>query len=294
MATVPDSQLARSPLVELQPYHRPAVRKIEQFVLDLGGGHPAAGRERFLACLTLTAHTDDRLDQLLLHLEDPGLAGRSIGELAIALGFRAGELLKIVKDTALLYAQTRATTILAEGLAAVTQDIVTRAQPHMVLCNDCEGTGSVTPEPTKDKPNPAPETCKGCKGRGQVVVSGDLDRQTMVMEMAKMLPKGGGTQIGIVNQQPGGQGSDAPALGLGALFSQLVAATDKIVHPERSTVRHGGPSNATTTVSASHPADASVSSSDPVEVVEAEVLSSGPIAGSTAPVAPPEDAHHGR
>lgn len=225
-----------SPLAAIQPYHRPAIRKIDAFIRDLGGGDVKKGRERFLACLLLTAHSDERLDYLLQLTEDPDHQARSVGDLAIIAGFRAGELIKILKETGLLVAQAHATQIVADHLPAVVQDIVTRAQNHYTACDACDGTGSVTPDPTKDKPNPEPEPCRACKGKGQLLIPADADRQDRVLEMARMLPESKGTQIGVgVNVGTKTHADGALSAGsFGMLFSQLVAATDRIQHPDRS------------------------------------------------------------
>lgn len=218
----------------IAPYHRPAIRKIDAFVLELGGGHEARGRERFLAGLLLTAHEDTRLNHLVELVEiEPRAAGRTLGELAILAGFRAGELIKILKETGLLVAQTQAVHIVAEALPAIAKDIATRAQNHYDSCPSCEGTGKVTPDPTKDVPNPEPETCKPCRGRGVILVPADFDRQDRVLEITRMLPskeKGPGVMVGVNVGNPG-RGTIQE---LSGLFSKIVAATDRIMHPDGS------------------------------------------------------------
>lgn len=225
-----------SPLVDIAPHHKPAIRRIDSFVNDIGGGNYDKGRARFLACLCLAAHEDERLTCLLQSAEDPEFGQRTIGDLAVASGFRAGEILKIARETGLMVAQAHALTIVSDHLPAVVQDLVTRAQNHYEQCGVCEGIGKVTPDPTKEQPNPEPETCKTCKGRGQVLVHADPDRQDRVLEIAKLLPKGSGTQIGISTTIGGKEaaGGSASAASFTGLFSQLVAATDRIVHPDRS------------------------------------------------------------
>lgn len=222
---------ARSSAIQpLQPYHRPAIKKLDAFVEQ-------CGRERFLAALCLTSHTDDRLDHLLTLVEDPTYPSRSIGELAVAVGFRPGELIKIIKDTALLVATAQSFQTIADHLPAITLDAVTRAQNHLEACAACDATGSITPDPTTEQPNPSPEKCKACRGRGQIFVAADADRQDRIFEMAKLLPKGGtNTNIGIgVNTAKDQAGTSVAAFG--SLFTQLVAATDRIQHPDRSPAR---------------------------------------------------------
>ena len=218
----------------IQSYHRPAIRKLDAFV-------DQCGRERFLAALCLTSHTDDRLDQLLTLVEDPTYSVRSVGEIAVAVGVRPGELIKIIKDTSLLVATAQSFQTIADHLPAITLDAVTRAQNHYETCQACEGTGSITPDPTTEKPNPSPEKCKPCRGRGQILIPASTDRQDVIFEMAKLLPKGGNsTNIGVgVNIDKGGKETSVAAFG--SLFTQLVAATDRIQHPDRTPQRPAPP-----------------------------------------------------
>jgi hypothetical protein len=264
-----------SPVAALQPYHRPAIRKIDAFIHDLGGGDDRKGRERFLACLLLTAHTDERLDLLLQYTEDESLATRSVGDLAIAAGFRAGELIKILKETGLLVAQAHATQIVADHLPAVVQDIVTRAQNHWIACATCDATGSVTPDPTKADPNPGPEPCKTCKGRGQVLVAADPDRQDRVLDMARMLPESKGHQTNVgVNIGANGKHPDGSlaAGSFGTLFSQLVGATDRILHPDRARLTGAQ----IPTFSVQTPADPGSAPPEPADAAEDGVILSSP------------------
>lgn len=262
-----------SPVGATQPYHRPAIRKIDQFVRDLGGGSDQRGKERFLACLLLTAHTDERLDLLLQWSEDEALASRSIGDLAVAAGFRAGELIKILKETGLLVAQAHSLQIVADHLPAVVQDIVTRAQNHFVQCPECDGVGTIVPDPTKDDPNPDPEPCQTCRGKGQVLVAADPDRQDRVLEIARLLPEAKGHQTNVavgINGGGRGEGAAGSTAAFGTLFSQLVGATDRILHPDRSRL-----SGAAISVQpAGHPpADPSISDAPPLDGV---VISDAP------------------
>ena len=214
---------------DLQPYQRPAVRAINTYAHALGDGDDATGRARLLTALMLTTADDERIDHLLQLAEDPDHRGRSVGELAVAAGWRAGALLKVVRDSVLLLAQIGGLRIVSDGLPAVVEDVVNRAQRHFVDCGECNATGKVMSRPTKEKPESVEVTCPLCLGPGKLIREADPERQQMVLEMAKLLAKGGGAQIAI--QQNVGSAAEGKSGGsaVGGLFDRLIAATDAVM-----------------------------------------------------------------
>lgn len=218
-------QKKRAGLAAIEKYQQPAIRQIDKFARDLGRGDVAAGREVFLSLVSIAAVSDERLDDLLaaLHLEEA--AGRTLGEVVAAVGLRPGEVLKIVRDAALTVAQASSMAELADHLPAITRDVAIRAQVHYLPCGACGATGRYTPAPTKEDPDPEEEVCRTCRGKTTVRVEADLERQQLALEMGKLLPKGGGTNIAIQTNVGGGAGASAAGL-----FSRLVRATDQILH----------------------------------------------------------------
>jgi hypothetical protein len=222
------SNLTRRTSVGIVPRERwqePSIRQLNTFARELGRNDEAAGREIFQALVSMAAVGDERLDQLLAAFALPEAEGRSVGEVVVGVGLRPGEILKIVRDAALSVSQARSIAQLAEHLPAITLDVATRAQVHYLPCGSCHATGWVTPKPTKDDPTPQPEKCDTCGATGQVRVEADLERQTLALEMGKLLPKSGGTNIAVVNNN---QGSGVQATA--SVFSSLVRATDRILH----------------------------------------------------------------
>jgi hypothetical protein len=252
--------LVRKPfgLVPRERWQEPSIRQLNSFAKELGRNDLEAGTEIFLSLVSMAAVGDERLDQLLAAVALPEAAGLTIGEVVAGCGLRPGEVLKIVRDAALSVSQARSIAQLAQHLPAITLDIATRAQVHYLPCQNCHASGWVTPKSTKDDPNPQPEKCHTCNATGQVRVEADIERQTLALEMGKLLPKAGGTQIAVVNNNAGG--------GVGAtssVFSSLVRATDRILHGDGLTrVR-----STSTTQPLSEP-----------EVVDADVLASAPSA----------------
>ncbi len=251
-------------------YQRPAVRAINGYSAALGDGDEGKGRERLLTALMLTPSDDERVDHLLQLAEDPEFRGRSIGELAVAAGWRAGALLKILRDSVLLLAQVGGLRIVADGLPDVVADVVNRAQRHFTECEGCNGTGQVRAPKTKDNPAPTEMIpCGTCMGEGKLVREADTERQQMVLEMAKLLAKGGGAQIAIQQNVGGGEGGKGGgASPLGNLFDRMIAATDQVMG--RSAVL----------------AEAEEAP------LEAEVVDTESDAGSTDPVQDPLDAEN--
>ena len=213
-------------IIPRERWQEPAIRQINTFARELGRLDEAAGREIFQALVSMAAVSDERLDQLLAAFALPEAEALTVGEVVVGVGLRPGEILKIVRDAALSVSQARSIAQLAEHLPAITLDVATRAQVHYLPCRSCHATGWVTPKPTKDDPTPAAEKCHTCNATGQVRVEADLERQTLALEMGKLLPKAGGTNIAVVNNNAGAGGVAATS----GVFSALVKATDRILH----------------------------------------------------------------
>src|SRR3990167_8939795 len=158
--------------------------------------------------------------------EAPAHRGRSVGELAVAAGWRAGTLLRVVRDSVLLLAQIGGLRIVSDGLPAVVEDVVNRAQRHFVDCGECNATGKVMSRPTKEKPESVEVTCPLCLGPGKLIREADPERQQMVLEMAKLLAKGGGAQIAIQqNVGSAAEGKSGGGAG-GGLFGRPLPGPD--------------------------------------------------------------------
>lgn len=238
-------------IIPRERWQEPSIRQLNSLARELGRNDEVAGRLVFQSLVSMAAVSDERLDQLLAAFALPEAEALTVGEVVVGVGLRPGEILKIIRDAALSVAQSRSITQLAEHLPQITLDVATRAQVHYLPCRSCHATGWVTPKPTKDDPTPQPERCNTCNGTTQIRMEADLERQTLALEMGKLLPKAGGTNIAVVNNNAAGAGAVA-----GGIFSSLVKATDRILHGD----------------------GLSRSRSTPVvaEVVDADVLASAP------------------
>lgn len=219
------------------------------------------GRQQLVGMLALAPLTDD-LRYILGLLGDPQHQSRSLAEICGLGNVLPGKLLEHLAAAALLRGKLQASQKIGDGIAAVAEDVMRRAAPYEAPCNGgCAGTGTITPEPTKDVPNPSPDPCEVCHGTGRLIYSPDLERQKLAIEMAQLLPKHAGIQIAQINGAGGSAGSGSA--GMGAL-ERLSALTDQILY--------GGP-----------PADEP--EPEPPADVEGEVLPQQPPADQ-----PPEDA----
>ena len=173
---------------------------IDTFVKALGG------RDKLADALAV-ADSAPEVERIAVLLMDPRYDSYSVRRLCTVANITVMDLFAAYRSAALARAHIEAMPVIAEKLVGVIQDVMTRAQPHYVICTACRGTGSITPEPSKAKPNPGPEPCKTCIG-GQILVLPDLDRQKLALEVAEVIkPKGLTINQGVsINNPSGGAG----------------------------------------------------------------------------------------
>ncbi len=206
-------------LKKRQPISYPplVVSQLEQVERDLGG------RAELVGMLSLAPLSPD-LRYILGLLGDPRNEGKSLAAICAQGNVLPGELLKHLGSAALLKGKVQAQQAIGNGIARVTQDLMLKAAPYEAACHGCRGVGQVTPEPTTQMPNPSPQTCETCLGTGVLVYQPDLERQKLAIEMAHLLPKGGGLQILNQNIAQGGASG-----GVGAL-EQMQQLTDQLLY----------------------------------------------------------------
>lgn len=193
------------------------VEQLQQIEAEMGG------RSSLVGMLVLAPLTPD-LKYVLGLLGDPQHQSKSLAAICALGNILPGELLKHLASAALLRGKVRASQKIAEGIAAVTEDVMKRAAPYEDACSTCRGTGSMTPEPSTSQPNPSPAACETCLGTGKLLYRPDLERQKLAIEMAQLLPKSGGIQIAMQqNNASGGSGG-------GGMMERLTALTDKILY----------------------------------------------------------------
>lgn len=136
----------------------------------------------------------------------------SLRRICLMTGLTVADFFAAYKKASIVRAHIQTAPIIAAKLVGVVEDLMTRAQPHYLTCMVCRGTGSITPEPTKEKPNPGPEPCKSCVDGKQLVLP-DLDRQKLALEVAELIKPRGGmvfNQANLLNAGGGDRGLGSP------------------------------------------------------------------------------------
>jgi hypothetical protein len=166
---------------------------IDTFTKALGG------REALIDALAVANESPD-VEKIVNLLLDPRFESFSLRRLCAQAGLTVADLFAAYKKAAIARAHLQAVPLIAQKLIGVVDDVMTRAQPYEIPCTQCGGVGKVTPEPTKDQPNPEPQPCEPCRGGGVLLALPDLDRQKLALELGQLVTKGGGFAL-QVNQQ---------------------------------------------------------------------------------------------
>jgi hypothetical protein len=197
------------------------VEELDRLEVQLGG------RDAIVGMLSLAPLTPD-LKYLLGMLGDPVHRGHPLADICAMGGILPGDLLHQLAQAALLKGKVLAGQAVASGIQAVAADVMRRSAPYQDACHQCLGIGTITPEPTRDVPNPSPGPCETCRGTGQLTYKPDLERQKLAIEMAQLLPKSGGIQIAQIN---GAGGSGQGIRGAGASHAEILQKlTDKLLY----------------------------------------------------------------
>lgn len=187
MSRLPASKAATTLLVV-----KDALQAIDHLEKELGG------RSGVRAALALAPLTRD-VQYFLGLLGDPDNDRLSLLELCRQADLRPGVVLDLVRQGLTAGSGVLAQYYIAKRTPAVVQDVMEKAAPYEDTCPPCQGTGSYTPDPTPDRPNPSPEPCQACRGGGRLAFPADPDARKLALDLAGLLPKGGG--ISITNQQ---------------------------------------------------------------------------------------------
>lgn len=179
------------------------------------------GRQALVAKLALVAAGKDE-DYVVGLLADPRYEHEPLAGVCRAGKITLQRLMGLYRDAALVSAQVGAIDRVAQGLPAVAADVMTRSIEHRVTCPVCQGLATITPNPTKDDPNPEPRPCRACAGHGSTIEQPAHETQKTALELGGLLKKGGGLTIQQNNQQI--------ALSAGSAgFGDLVEKLDEVL-----------------------------------------------------------------
>lgn len=187
------------------------------------------GRQQIVGFLALAPLTPD-LAYILGMLGDPQHARKTLAEICAHGNILPGQLLAEIERAAHLKGRVLSAQVISQRLPTVVADVMMKAAPYEGACGECLGTGSITPDPTPDNPNPTHNPCETCNGTGKLIYQPNLRHQELALEMGRVLPKSSGLQI-IQNNQNQSSSGGGGGLGSGAL-EKLTQLTDKLLYGE--------------------------------------------------------------
>lgn len=205
------------------------VRELTELEATLGG------RKGLIQALALAPLTPD-LSYTLGMLGDPNSDRLSLAQICARGNILPGELLKHIRNAALLRGQVIAAQQVAQKIPEVVAEVLKKAVPYEDACSACRGVGSLPPEPTPQNPNPGPTPCETCLGTGRLVYPADDAKQRLVIDLAQLLPKpGSGGGVNILQQfgAAGGGPTGGAAGGIGgglSPFERLSVMADRILY----------------------------------------------------------------
>lgn len=187
------------------------------------------GRDAMVAALA-HAPKSKEIGYLLGLLGDPTRRRTSLADLCLMGGITAGELIDAYKAGQLNRAQALSLTAMDVELPKVVADTLRMALPREQTCPICEGLGMLTAERTRRNPDPEPEPCRACSGKGMQAIDGDIEHKKLALELGQMTAKAGGINI-AVQQNTAVFGGSA-----GGALEKLQLATDQILYGDASEV----------------------------------------------------------
>lgn len=199
---------------------------VDAFTIAIGG------RTALLDTLVVADGTPE-VHQIVRLLVDPRYGGWSLRRICALAGLTIADLFTAYRKALLVKAHLQATRLVTDNLVAVVDDVMKRSQPYEATCETCNGSASVTPEPTKLIPNPIAAPCLTCKGTGTLRCLPDLDRQKLALELGQLVQSRAGINIqqNSVSLTPGGAGGGGGAPGA---LEQLQQAVQAVLYPRAS------------------------------------------------------------
>ena len=194
-----------------------AAQELSDLERDLGG------RQALITALTYAPpHKDIRY--ILGLLGDPENDRTPLADLCYAGRVMPGQLVDALAKGTELRARLLATQLITRRLPTVVEDVMLKAAPYEDTCPQCQGLGSVMPDPTPENSNPAQESCPACLGHGRLRYDADGKCRDLALEMGGLVGKGGGIQI--VNTQQVAQVAAGGAGSFGGMegFQELLDA----------------------------------------------------------------------
>jgi len=220
-----------------------AAEPINAFETALGG------RAELIKSLSIDATPE--IKDLVEMLLDPTFDKYSLGYLATQVAISLTDILRAFRNGLFFKAHLLASQQITAKLPEIVEDVMKRAAPHDEPCPTCDGTTQVVPAPTKKNPNPSPQKCQVCNGKGIIRHIPEVDRQRLALELGELIkpPKHAPTLLQQFNLG-GSQPLNPSALAPGSLEQMQQAVTDLLYGNRRTISVPAEPENETTSDSA--------------------------------------------
>lgn len=179
------------------------------------------GRDALVSSLLTHTLTPDEV-YLVGLLADPTNTRKNLAMVCAQGGVSLGAVFQLFQSAVKTRALVLATVEVAAQLPAVTRGVMEDAQAGERPCPRCQGAGAVTPNPTTAQPNPTPETCRHCQGKGTFIYEPPVRLREIALELGGMLNTG--PQV-TINQTKNSIG----VVAVGA-YDQLVAGLDDVIY----------------------------------------------------------------
>jgi len=129
------------------------------------------------------------------------------------------KIFQLMRDGDLVRAQVLSVREVSSRLPAVVKDVMRRATDYEETCKTCLGCGQVLYEPSEENPNPEPEDCPDCKGKGIVVRPPVPEDREYALKLGGLLKPSGGMNVAVKQEVNLGKP--------GASLDRLVELLDK-------------------------------------------------------------------
>lgn len=192
---------------------------LQQLERELGG------RAALIVALQALPSPGKDLRYLRDLLADPTNDRIGLAEVCTSGHVTIGELLRAFQEGTLALAHLKATKAIGEALPRTVAHAMERSAPYENDCPTCQGTTTVTPEPSDAEPNPSPIDCPTCRATGKLRYDPEIDWAKLGLTLGGLLKTGGGIQI-AVNQQT----LQIPQTSPMATFEAVQAAIDEVLY----------------------------------------------------------------
>lgn len=140
------------------------------------------GREAMVRILAHQVDESVEAELVVNLLGDPQNSRESLARLCARAGLTVGRFLHLFAHSRGVAAQLATMNKVWPALPGVAEDVMKRAVPIFKECFDCSGSGTAP-----HKENEPARPCPFCKGKGQIEIEPDLERQKLALQIGGVL-----------------------------------------------------------------------------------------------------------